>query len=60
MTLDKAVAAKLAAQRGGEDAAELWTRLWAAHEQGGFERVEALLAELLEQPGDRAGAGEDA
>jgi hypothetical protein len=60
MTLDKAVAAKLAAQRGGEEAAELWKRLWAAYEQGGFERVEALLGELLEQPGHRAEGVEDA
>lgn len=50
MTLDKAVAAKLAAQRGNEDAAALWKKLWAAHEKAGVEGVEALLGELLESP----------
>jgi hypothetical protein len=50
MTLDTAVAAKLAAQRGNEDAAALWKKLWAAHEKGGAEGVEALLSELLESP----------
>ena len=50
MTLDKAVAAKLAAQRGNEDPAALWKKLWAAHEKGGAEGVKALLADLLESP----------
>jgi hypothetical protein len=50
MTLDKAVAAKLAAQRGNEDAAALWKKLWAAHEKAGVEGVEALLGQLLESP----------
>lgn len=52
MTLDKAVAAKLAAQRGNEDAVALWKKLWASHEKGGAEGVEALLDELIESPED--------
>jgi hypothetical protein len=59
MTLEKAVAAKVAAQRGNEDAAALWRRLWSAYEQRGAEGVEALLGELLESP-EAEGEGEDA
>jgi hypothetical protein len=59
MTLDEAVAAKLAAQRGNEEAAALWKRLWAAHEKGGAEGVEALLGGLLESP-DAGSEGDEA
>ncbi len=50
MTLEKAVAAKLAAQRGQEEAAQLWKKLWAAYEKGGVEGAQAALSKLLDDP----------
>lgn len=50
MTLDEAVAAKLAAQRGQEDAALLWKKLWAAYEKGGIEGAQTALSKLLDDP----------
>jgi hypothetical protein len=57
--IDDVVARKLAAERGGEEAAELWAQLWAAYEKGGGEAVEALVGGLLDDPRDGA-AREDA
>jgi hypothetical protein len=48
--IDDVVAAKLAAERGGGDAAELWRQLWAAYEKGGAEAVEALVGGLVDDP----------
>jgi hypothetical protein len=52
MSLEKAVAAKLAAQRGQEEAALLWKKLWAAYEKGGVEGAQAALSKLLDDPTD--------
>lgn len=52
MSLEKAVAAKLAAQRGHDDAAALWKKLWTAYEKAGAEAAQALLEELREAPED--------
>jgi hypothetical protein len=56
MSLEKAVAAKLAAQRGHEEAAALWKKLWAAYEKGGVDGAQDLLADLFDSPDD----GDDA
>jgi hypothetical protein len=59
-SIEKAVKAKLAAQRGGEEAAALWKGLWALYEQGGAGAVEIGLRELRELPdGADADAQED-
>ncbi|HET9597960.1 MAG TPA: hypothetical protein VFP65_20400 [Anaeromyxobacteraceae bacterium] len=52
MTLEKVVAAKLAAQRGNEDAAALWKEIWSAYERGGAEGARVLLDGLLEISGE--------
>ena len=59
MSLEKTVAAKLAAQRGQEEAAALWKKLWSAYEKGGVEEAQAFLGDLLDDPDDEA-AREDA
>ncbi len=59
MSLEKAVAAKLAAQRGQEEAAALWKTLWSAYEKGGVEGAQTFLGDLLDHPDDD-GAAEDA
>lgn len=59
MSLEKTVAAKLAAQRGQEDAAALWKTLWSAYEKGGVEGAHELLGDILDLP-DEDDAAEDA
>jgi hypothetical protein len=60
MSLEQYVAAKLAAQRGNEDAAALWKRLWAAYEKGGEDGARELLGELLDDPEAKDDRPEDA
>jgi hypothetical protein len=50
MSFGKAVAAKIAAQRGHEEAAMLWKKLWGAYERRGAEGVQRLLDDLLKAP----------
>ncbi len=59
MSLEKTVAAKLAAQRGQEEAAALWKKLWSAYEKNGVEGAHAFLGDLLDAPDDEDSA-EDA
>ncbi len=58
MSLEKTVAAKLAAQRGQEEASALWERLWTAYETGSFDGAEALLRDLL-HPSERDGGTDE-
>lgn len=59
-SIGDAVEEKLVAQRAGDDAAALWKKLWALHEQGGPQAVEAYLRRLVEPPDADAGAPEGA
>lgn len=59
MSLEKTVAAKIAAQRGQEEAGWLWHKLWTAYERDGVEGAKALLNKLLDVPTNE-GSGEDA
>ena len=54
-SIGDAVEQKLVAQREGDDAVELWKKLWTLHEQGGSQAVEAYLRHLLEAPDADAG-----
>ena len=54
-SLDKAVAERLAAQPGQEEAVALWKKVWAAFESGGAEGAQECLAGLITDPRDTAG-----
>lgn len=55
-SIGDAVEEKLVAHRGGDEAVQLWKELWALHEQGGPQAVEAYLCRLLEEPDADVGA----
>ena len=55
-SLDKAVAARLAAQVGQEEASALWEKLWAAFQAGGEDGAAECISALITTPQDEADA----